>query len=452
MKSDRFSLTPRTKTVIMAFDAVLLALTVSIVYWLRFKTTAADILFTFEFWTIALLLLSSLYIFGDYDLDKDDSFVPLAYRTFVSVFSTFLATVLLNYLVHTDRAGLFGRGVLLGSLVLYFICSVVLRFFLWRYLTKIRSRVKILIFSTTKHKDFLENEFKKNKFPGEWSWILQDGEVGKNSWKDLEEISKQGWTAWVLAASLDDIEQELGQTMLQARFSGIRITDLSSFYEHTWKKIPVFHLAASWFFLNEGFRLIANRFGLRVKRLNDILLSAFLLLITWPFMLLTAMAVKLESPGDVIYKQIRTGKDGKDFKIYKFRSMRSDAEKSGAQWASQNDARVTRVGKFIRLTRLDELPQLWNVLKGDMSFIGPRPERPEFNKELSQTIPYYELRHLVRPGITGWAQVLYPYGASTEDSREKLQYDLFYIKNFSYLLDIQIVLKTISVVLLGKGR
>jgi lipopolysaccharide/colanic/teichoic acid biosynthesis glycosyltransferase len=132
--------------------------------------------------------------------------------------------------------------------------------------------------------------------------------------------------------------------------------------------------------------------------------------------------------------------------------MRNDAEKGGAKWASQNDARVTRVGKFIRLTRLDELPQLWNVFRGDMSFIGPRPERPEFNKDLERQIPFYSLRHLVRPGITGWAQVLYPYGASVEDSKEKLQYDLFYIKNYSVVLDFIIVLKTISVVVLGRGR
>jgi lipopolysaccharide/colanic/teichoic acid biosynthesis glycosyltransferase len=169
-------------------------------------------------------------------------------------------------------------------------------------------------------------------------------------------------------------------------------------------------------------------------------------------MLVTALLIKIESPGDILFRQIRTGKDGEPFSIFKFRSMRSDAEKDGAQWASKNDQRVTRVGKFIRLTRIDELPQLLNIFRGEMSFIGPRPERPEFNTLLEKEIPYYEMRHLVNPGLTGWAQVLYPYGASVEDSKEKLQYELYYIKNYSLLLDLQIVLKTVGVVLLGRGR
>jgi len=154
----------------------------------------------------------------------------------------------------------------------------------------------------------------------------------------------------------------------------------------------------------------------------------------------------------VIFKQERTGLDGRVFRIYKFRSMRADAEQSGPQWATDGDPRVTRVGRFIRAARLDELPQLVNVLRGQMSFIGPRPERPVFNDMLERQIPYYDLRHLVRPGITGWAQVMYPYGASIEDAREKLQYDLYYIKNYSLMLDIAILLKTLRVVVLGKGR
>jgi len=164
------------------------------------------------------------------------------------------------------------------------------------------------------------------------------------------------------------------------------------------------------------------------------------------------LAVVIESRGGALFKQARVGKSGRSFTIYKFRSMRSDAEKDGAQWAVTNDARVTRVGKFIRTSRLDELPQLFNVIRGDMSFIGPGPERAEFNQNLEKQIPFYNVRHLVRPGITGWAQVLFPYGASVEDAKEKLQLELYYIKNYSPLLDLMIILKTVSVVLLGRGR
>ena len=190
---------------------------------------------------------------------------------------------------------------------------------------------------------------------------------------------------------------------------------------------------------------------LRRKRLFDMVCAALGLLILSPVLLVCALLVGLTSPGGVLFRQERIGKDGVPFTIYKFRSMRTDAEKNGAVWAKEHDDRITRVGRFIRKVRIDELPQLWNVLKGDMSFIGPRPERMTFVKKLKEDIPYYSLRHTVKPGLTGWAQVCYPYGASEEDSRHKLEYDLYYIKNMSILLDITIVLKTIGVVLFPKG-
>jgi lipopolysaccharide/colanic/teichoic acid biosynthesis glycosyltransferase len=171
----------------------------------------------------------------------------------------------------------------------------------------------------------------------------------------------------------------------------------------------------------------------------------------WPFMLLTAIAVKLESPGPILYHQVRVGLNGRHFRIYKFRSMRQDAEKNGAVWAQKNDARVTRVGAFIRNTRLDELPQLYNVLAGTMSFVGPRPERPEFVTDLAQQIPFYDTRHKVQPGLMGWAQLKYPYGASVEDAKNKLQYDLYYTKNHSFLMDMLIMIQTVEIILLGKG-
>jgi sugar transferase (PEP-CTERM system associated) len=455
MKSDRFRLTPKSKCAIMALDFFIFTLIVALVFRLRLGSQFTDVLQAPAFWTISFFLLSNLYIFGNYDLDRDNSFVPVIYRNGVSIVVALVGTILLNYLLSSDRAGLFGRGILLGSLFIYYFASLTVRFLLWRYLRDIRSAVKILIITENKHREFLEAELKKNKFSGHWSWMIRD-RVGPESevysWDEIAQVLGQSWSAWVIAGPLELIEKDLGADLLDARFKGVRIIDLSRFYEHTWRKIPVFHLGASWFFLSEGFSLLANRFRLRLKRLTDVILSAILLMITWPLMVITALMIRFESSGPVIYRQIRTGKDGGPFTIFKFRSMRNDAEKSGVQWAQTNDTRITRVGKLIRLTRLDELPQLWNVLKGDMSFIGPRPERPEFNVELAEKIPYYDLRHMVRPGLTGWAQVSYPYGASVEDAREKLQYDLFYIKNFTFVLDLQIVLKTISVVILGKGR
>jgi exopolysaccharide biosynthesis polyprenyl glycosylphosphotransferase len=191
---------------------------------------------------------------------------------------------------------------------------------------------------------------------------------------------------------------------------------------------------------------------MKLKRFTDVTISGVLLVFVFPLMLLAALAIKLDTPGPIFYSQTRSGLYGKPFKVYKFRSMYQDAEKRGAQWASQRDPRITRVGYWLRVMRIDELPQIWNVLCGEMSLIGPRPERPEFDVKLKEAIPYYEVRYLVKPGITGWAQVMYPYGASIEDAYEKLSYDLYYIKNYSLWLDLAIAFKTIRIVLLGKGR
>jgi sugar transferase (PEP-CTERM system associated) len=189
-----------------------------------------------------------------------------------------------------------------------------------------------------------------------------------------------------------------------------------------------------------------------VKRVFDLIVSLMLLAATSPIMLITAILIKLESHGPVFYRQERVGQHGRPFSIFKFRSMRTDAEKDGRpQWARKNDDRITGVGRFIRRTRIDELPQVFNVFMGEMSFVGPRPERPYFVADLNRQIPYYGVRHTVKPGITGWAQVRYPYGASIEDALEKLQYDLYYVKNHSLFLDLMILTQTAQVVLLGKG-
>jgi exopolysaccharide biosynthesis polyprenyl glycosylphosphotransferase len=188
-----------------------------------------------------------------------------------------------------------------------------------------------------------------------------------------------------------------------------------------------------------------------LKRLGDIAVSAVLLVLAMPLLVATAIAIPLESRGPAIYRQERVGRNGRPFVLYKFRSMRTDAESAGPQWAGEDDPRITRIGRFIRRTRIDEIPQVFNVLKGDMSFIGPRPERPHFVERLKKEIPFYNERHRVRPGITGWAQINYPYGASVEDAKEKLSYDLYYIKNYSLLLDIIVLFSTIEVVLWPKG-
>ncbi|MFT4300616.1 MAG: TIGR03013 family PEP-CTERM/XrtA system glycosyltransferase [Desulfovibrio sp.] len=247
------------------------------------------------------------------------------------------------------------------------------------------------------------------------------------------------------------IDDDIAHELLEAKLRGTMVVDIRSFYEHVVQRLPLSQLTDEWLLQAEGFSLNTRGSLRRLKRALDMLISLLLLIPATPIMLLTALIVRLESPGPVIYKQDRVGLFENEFTVYKFRSMRADAEKDGAVWASAGDARVTRFGRFIRKVRIDELPQIWNILKGDMSFIGPRPERMAFVQKLKETIPYYSLRHTIKPGLTGWAQVCYPYGASEEDARRKLEYDLYYIKNMSLLLDINIVFKTIGVVLFPKG-
>lgn len=240
--------------------------------------------------------------------------------------------------------------------------------------------------------------------------------------------------------------------LLDARLKGIDVIDLLEFFERETGKIRVDLVNPGWLIFSPGFR-IANlrRF---TERSTDLLIGSLLLLLSWPIMLLIAFAIKCEDGlrAPVFYRQCRVGKGGKNFQVIKFRSMAVDAEADGqARWAEKNDSRITRVGALLRHTRLDELPQVLNVLKGEMSLVGPRPERPEFVRDLEEQIPYYSERHAVKPGVTGWAQLRYSYGATEEDAVEKLQYDLYYIKNQSFMLDIMIILQTVEVVLWGKG-
>jgi sugar transferase (PEP-CTERM system associated) len=238
--------------------------------------------------------------------------------------------------------------------------------------------------------------------------------------------------------------------LLNCKLAGVSVKEPLEFIERELLRVEISMLRPGWALYSNGFTYSQTRDIL--KRVFDLSVAGLLLFLMWPFMLLTALAVALETGFPVLYKQTRTGYNGKDFSIYKFRSMTKDAEKGGkAVWAQKNDARVTRVGAFIRNTRLDELPQLWNVIRGDMSFVGPRPERPEFVKELKEQIPFYDARHKVKPGLMGWAQLKYPYGASVEDARNKLKYDLYYVKNHSFFMDVLIVIQTVEVVLLGKG-
>jgi sugar transferase (PEP-CTERM system associated) len=256
-----------------------------------------------------------------------------------------------------------------------------------------------------------------------------------------------------IVVAMDDRRRQFPlRELLTCRLAGIDVIDIVSFLERETGRVQLDLVNPSWMIFGEGFRRDPVRQA--TKRIFDLVVSLGLLIVAWPLMLLTALAIVLEDGprAPILYRQRRVGLDGQAFDVLKFRSMSVDAEADGtARWASPTDRRVTRVGRVIRKLRLDELPQILNVLKGDMSFVGPRPERPEFVEELSASIPFYDERHCTKPGITGWAQLCYPYGASERDALEKLQYDLYYVKNHTLLFDLLILVQTVEVVLFGKG-
>jgi sugar transferase (PEP-CTERM system associated) len=259
--------------------------------------------------------------------------------------------------------------------------------------------------------------------------------------------------ATLIVVAQEDRRQRLPVgALLRCRMAGVEVVESANLLETLSGRIPLRDLRPSWLIFSGGFR--KPRLLNNLKRTGEVALSLAAVALTAPVMSLVALAVRASSPGPALYRQTRVGRSGRPFALLKFRTMRQDAEAaSGPVWASaENDPRITTVGRLLRKMRLDELPQFWNVLKGDMSFVGPRPERPHFVEKLRKVIPYYDERHTVRPGITGWAQVKYPYGSTLEDAEEKLEYDLYYVKHMSLLLDVAIVLETFKVMLLGRGR
>ncbi len=281
-----------------------------------------------------------------------------------------------------------------------------------------------------------------------WDGIQEDL---AGSTEDLSDIIQNKEASNLVIALRQRRGQMPVKEILRCKLKGVQVIDGLDYYERLTGKLMIERTNYSWFIYSDGFRLTS--FMRLHKRMFDIFWALIGITLSLPIYPFVILAIKIDSPGPIFFRQKRVGLDEEEFEILKFRTMVQDAEKkSGAVWAQKNDPRITRLGNFLRKTRIDELPQLFNVLHGDMSFIGPRPERMAFVTELNEQIPFYAKRHFVKPGITGWAQVRYPYGASVEDAKEKLKYDLYYIKNYSIFLDLMIISETIKVVLFGRGR
>lgn len=446
-------------SIILLVDLLLAALALIVGHLLRFEGACNVAVITGPGGTrlmiFALFAVFSAYFCEMYRWEKSLGRLDLAARTAVSVLMAFFVLSAVYYII---PLAMVGRGVLSFSLLVFgamqFCAHLV--FLALMELPALARRVLVIgvgPLATTVERVLTEN-------PGRQAFIgfvqptteqctIDETRIVGDVEEVVELVERERIDLLVVALT----ERRGGlpvRDLLRCKLNGVEIIDALSFYEETTGKLLIENIQPSWFLYSDGFRV--TPFLRFYKRAFDIFLSLVGILLVLPLWPLVAILVKFDSPGPVFFRQTRVGEREKNFTVYKFRTMRQDAEKeTGAVWATQDDPRVTKIGKLLRKSRIDELPQLYNVLMGDMSFVGPRPERPEFVDRLNRKIPYYSKRHFMKPGVTGWAQVCYPYGASDEDALEKLRYDLYYIKNYSLWLDFLIILETVKVVAFGRG-
>ncbi len=415
-----------------------------------------DVFFFGKALLFAVVVMSSMTFMGLYQRHMREGIEGVLIRVTAGLI---LGLVLLSIIYYIFPNSTLGRGEFALSAVVTLLCIIFVRFIFVRYVDDDSGNRRILVLGVgTRAKaitDLLRRKTDQRgftivgyvRFPGERVAVEQNIILHDVT---LLELSLKHQIDEIVVAIEDRRKSFPMHEIVDCRMSGVEVVDLLTFFERQTGKVMIDILNPSWLVFSDGFKYGALR--VYSKRIFDIVASLLLLLASLPVIMVAMIAIFLEDRGPILYRQVRVGENWKLFQVLKFRSMRVDAEGDGqAQWASKNDSRITRVGGIIRKLRIDELPQIFNVLRGDMSFVGPRPERPVFVEQLSESIDYYSERHRVKPGITGWAQICYPYGDSEKDSYEKLQFDLYYVKNYSLFLDLIILFQTAGAVLWGKG-
>jgi sugar transferase (PEP-CTERM system associated) len=408
---------------------------------------------------ITFFCQTCMYLLDLYDLKLTQTTGEMFFALMIAIGFVCVGIGLLSYAI--PKFGVAGKMYYLSILIATCLLSI------WRvlfdiYITRFAPEENILIVGTGEVARLVGLEVKKRQRLGVRLVGFIDtsatgnnpsvGDIGKvlGDPTQLDRIVRTKNVRKIVVANTERRGEYPVKEMLALRVSGYQVLEWPGFFEKLSGRIPIDSLSPSFFIFNEGFR--KSRFLLAIRRVVSSIAAAVALIILLPFFLVVAILITFDSPGPALYSQNRVGQFGELVRIYKFRSMRNDAESNGgAIWAAKDDPRVTRVGRFIRKSRIDELPQLFNVLIGELDFVGPRPERPEFVEKLQNLIPYYSLRQTVKPGITGWAQVMFEYSGTFEESKEKLQYDLFYIKNMSLKLDLLILFHTMKIVILGRG-
>lgn len=448
-------------------ELLILVGSVFVAIYLRYITTPDPLAAYVSHWWLqagragifAIVLLLGLAALGLYQTHLRESWFGVVARQAVGFALGWVGLVVLYYIIPEARIG---RGVLALALLIGFIAIAGFRALAMRLIDVDALKRRVLVLGAGSRAALIPQTMRRRADRRGFSLVGFVPQAGERIVVSAERVVTPDVALhlWAQQHQVNEIvvgpdERRGGlpmEELLECKQRGIFVTDLATFFERESGKVKLSLAEPSWLVFSQGFD--SSPLRRLSKRGFDFIAAGAVLLLTWPFMLLVALAIRLESGAGqpILYRQERVGERGHVFNLFKFRSMRTDAEKDGiAVWASKSDDRVTRVGRFIRRARLDELPQLWNVLRGDMSVIGPRPERPQFVADLAAKIRYYNLRHCVKPGLAGWAQLRYPYGASAEDASEKLKYDLFYVKNHNLLLDIMILVQTVEIVLFGRG-
>jgi len=434
---------PVHKLALLAIDLCLLAAAFFIASNVRLNT-APDFQ-SLEYLGLNFIIVVSLFLGGAYTSSPLASRPKLPLNTFFTVIASAIPSLIFIYLLGPDRfTALLGRGVFPVAILIFGVLAVISRFILNNLFYDGSKKHKILLLGGLNDQSRIDRSLESAQF----NFDLFHAENLKST--SIEE--KMDVMSAIVISPDHKPDQAEQQQLIDLRLAGVPIFSLTDFFESFLFLVPVQEIDNNWFIRAEGFTMLHSSVATRVKRVVDVLAASLILIGTVPITVFAAILIKLTSRGQIFFSQTRVGVKNETFTLYKFRTMQVGAEKQGPQWAQTEDKRVTWIGRFLRKTRIDEIPQCWNILKGEMSIIGPRPERPEFTSKLVKEIPYYDLRHIIRPGITGWAQVRYPYGASTEDALRKLQYDLYYIKNQSIVLDLNIILRTTITISQRAGR
>jgi exopolysaccharide biosynthesis polyprenyl glycosylphosphotransferase len=459
----------RKQSFFMALDAGLIVAALAFAYVVRFGGANKSVLpKVFSEWTGASVVvltvhLLAFYIFELYNLELDFRRVGNLLRCVGAVAAAALVVVLVSYLA--PRWG-FGRGMFGLHAVTLAVFTCASRAAGSRVWEKREPPKKALLITAQVVSDEVLKELATNleselHLVGSVAVALAPERATSalrantppplGTLRDLERTMRERKIRDLLVAGIDALPVDAGRELLRLKLSGFEVHDLAVLYQRLSGRLPLEHLNDAYFLREAAFTQDTRPMLSNLFRVMDVLVSVGLLALSAPLALLAFLGIKLTMPGPVLYSQERVGKDERPYTIYKFRSMVLDAERAGAQWSLPGDPRVTPFGRFLRRSRIDELPQLWNVLRGDMSLVGPRPERRVFVEELKQAVPYYALRFAIKPGLTGWAQVCYRYGASTDDARVKLSFDLYYVQERSVLLFVVILLKTVQTVLFKPG-